>query len=886
MKRLLIPFLFLASMVFADTPGQVLHFNSPLVNTAGTISLPAADSSHNGYLNDSDWATFNGKADPLTPGTFSTSTTGVSISSGANSTVGPNVTLNVQTANVSQPGLLSASDWAVFYNKQSALDFVAPIVNTTGSISMAKSDTSHDGYLSSTDWTTFNNKISVLDAGNISTSTTGVTIGNGNQTTIGPNVTVNVQTASGSQPGLLSATDWNNFNTQGLQSPLASSLSYTSNWINQPGVFLGDLTDSDQTHQLIVYGGKDTTNAGHATPSILITPGDNKANPSTSTPGNIFIVGSNSTNSAVPAGAISLYSGSVYAGNGNAGETDLFGGSAFNGAGGSAVISGGNSTNGNGGDVQISSGAANVGNNGNIILNSKSGSSAAGAIKLNDGSAQVGYLFTSTGTDGSGTWMPGGLSIGGPVSGGSNFSVLFIDGSGNLGQNSNFYFDASAGEYLSIGDQDGVYQIDGTEVLSRDNNGNIYLGASRPNSVPLTGGAMNNLIAGLNAGLSITSGNSNSLGGNDAGTAINTGSNNTIFGFQSGVALTSQNFNTFLGSSCGTNNTGNGNVGMGYSSVQNGSGDYNTGVGLQTLTGLSSGGLNTAIGVSSGGTIDSGDRNTVIGANADVGTSGVTNASAFGNSARVDASNSLVLGSGVNVGIDTIHSPTARLHIPPGTATAHSAPLKIDSGTVLTTPEAGAIEFDGTNLFYTTSVPARKTVANNNLSNLASTAVGTDLKPAVDNTNSLGLPSKRWGGASIVGIDSLSSLTADGDLQIEAGSTSNVVTVNQGVFVAGPVAPNLNDNNTTPYDVDITFDNVILQDVGSASVINLPVAPADGYTIIVKDITGAASSNHITVNAGSGQTIEGGGSSLTISTNFGSRTLVFHGSVWYILASI
>ena len=47
-------------------------------------------------------------------------------------------------------------------------------------------------------------------------------------------------------------------------------------------------------------------------------------------------------------------------------------------------------------------------------------------------------------------------------------------------------------------------------------------------------------------------------------------------------------------------------------------------------------------------------------------------------------------GKGVAIGNIT---PTANLHIKAGTATANTAPLKFTSGTLLTTPEAGAIEF-------------------------------------------------------------------------------------------------------------------------------------------------------------------------------------------------
>jgi hypothetical protein len=58
--------------------------------------------------------------------------------------------------------------------------------------------------------------------------------------------------------------------------------------------------------------------------------------------------------------------------------------------------------------------------------------------------------------------------------------------------------------------------------------------------------------------------------------------------------------------------------------------------------------------------------------------------------------------SGGNVGIGQT-TPTAVLHLKAGTATASTAPLKFTSGTNLTTAEAGAMEFNGTNLFFSPS---------------------------------------------------------------------------------------------------------------------------------------------------------------------------------------
>ncbi len=49
-----------------------------------------------------------------------------------------------------------------------------------------------------------------------------------------------------------------------------------------------------------------------------------------------------------------------------------------------------------------------------------------------------------------------------------------------------------------------------------------------------------------------------------------------------------------------------------------------------------------------------------------------------------------------------IAQPSALIHLNAGTASASTAPLKFTSGTNLTTPENGAVEYDGTNYFATT----------------------------------------------------------------------------------------------------------------------------------------------------------------------------------------
>lgn len=59
--------------------------------------------------------------------------------------------------------------------------------------------------------------------------------------------------------------------------------------------------------------------------------------------------------------------------------------------------------------------------------------------------------------------------------------------------------------------------------------------------------------------------------------------------------------------------------------------------------------------------------------------------------ARIDTSGRFGIGT----------TPTAKLHLPAGTTTANTAPLKLTTGTALTTPEDGAIEYHSSHLYFT-----------------------------------------------------------------------------------------------------------------------------------------------------------------------------------------
>ncbi|MDD5098894.1 MAG: hypothetical protein PHP35_00935, partial [Candidatus Colwellbacteria bacterium] len=86
---------------------------------------------------------------------------------------------------------------------------------------------------------------------------------------------------------------------------------------------------------------------------------------------------------------------------------------------------------------------------------------------------------------------------------------------------------------------------------------------------------------------------------------------------------------------------------------------------------------------------------------------GISPALAFtGPSQNPPTGNGAISVSGTNVGVG-VSDPSAALEIKAGTVTV--APLKLTAGTNLTTPSAGAIEYNGSSLFFTPSTE-RKTI--------------------------------------------------------------------------------------------------------------------------------------------------------------------------------
>lgn len=80
-------------------------------------------------------------------------------------------------------------------------------------------------------------------------------------------------------------------------------------------------------------------------------------------------------------------------------------------------------------------------------------------------------------------------------------------------------------------------------------------------------------------------------------------------------------------------------------------------------------------------------------------------------------------------------SPTARLHLAAGTATASSGPLKFTTGTLVTTPEPGLGEYNNTPWFTNSDAVRRSIVLSSGTYTGGAVAVGGTVQVNINGTN-------------------------------------------------------------------------------------------------------------------------------------------------------
>jgi trimeric autotransporter adhesin len=206
---------------------KTLFYVTPNTTITQTVALTLDQDKSATFASSVTATSFSGSGSSLTGVVTSVTGTSPVVSSGGQT---PAISMPAATTSVS--GYLTSTDWNTFNNKGSgtvtSVTGTAPVVSSGGAtpaISMAAATSSVNGYLTSTDWTTFNNKSNtngtVTSVAALTLGTTGTdlssTVATGTTT---PVITLNVPTASASNRGALSSTDWSTFN--GKQAALVS----------------------------------------------------------------------------------------------------------------------------------------------------------------------------------------------------------------------------------------------------------------------------------------------------------------------------------------------------------------------------------------------------------------------------------------------------------------------------------------------------------------------------------------------------------------------------------------------------------------------------------------------------------------------------------------
>jgi hypothetical protein len=148
--------------------GDSLNITGSPITTSGTINIG---------FNGTNLQYVNGAGNLTTFPILTGYVTAVSGTAPVVSSGGTTPAISMAAATGSVDGYLSATDFAIFSAKQSALTFSSPLVNTSGTISIPAATTSVNGYLASADFTTFNAKQNAITLTTTGTSGASTLVG-------------------------------------------------------------------------------------------------------------------------------------------------------------------------------------------------------------------------------------------------------------------------------------------------------------------------------------------------------------------------------------------------------------------------------------------------------------------------------------------------------------------------------------------------------------------------------------------------------------------------------------------------------------------------------------------------------------------------------------
>lgn len=437
------------------------------------------------------------------------------------------------------------------------------------------------------------------------------------------------------------------------------------------------------------------------------------------------------------------------------------------------------------------------------------------------------YLLTSGGTES----LVGNIS---GSTGATDNAILRANGTGTTTVQSTG---------ITIDDSDNIVL---PSIVANDQKGIIYRGANRwMHSYYPTNASGNNIFIGTNAGnFTMTADvgegwEASNLIGIGAGvlSAITQGYLVVAIGSNSYAALTSGSAGTAYGHYSFQRNTGAAGTALGYTAgryvvgygntlVGNAAGlgvDASSVYGYVAAMGLGSGqALTTATGGTfygsySGANVTTGSGNIIISFSSTAGSAASTTTGAsniiIGNGSDVEANNTsnqmnigdVIYGTGLygtgKIGIGVTNANiTARLHLPGGSTAAGLAPLKFISGSLLSAPEAGAMEFlsDAYYLTITTGTARQQIVTDTN----TVTMTNKTLTSPTLTTPVLGTPSSgtltNCTGLPIAGlVASTSTAIGVGSIELGHASDTTIARVSAGVIsVEGVTVPTISSTST------------------------------------------------------------------------------------------
>lgn len=263
-------------------------------------------------------------------------------------------------------------------------------------------------------------------------------------------------------------------------------------------------------------------------------------------------------------------------------------------------------------------------------------------------------------------------------------------------------------------------------------------------------------------------------------------------------------------------------------------GNSNSGFGTNALNGLTSGLNNTGIGFIAGQVISSGSNNVGIGSAA---LSALTTSSlntALGVGALYQLVNGTFnIGLGYNSGSGYVGNESSNIAIGNIGVVADSGKIRIGtSGTHTATFIAG---IDGVN-------------------------VGSVAKVVTETSDQLG------------------TATITAGTGITVTPTANTITIASN----GTTTLTVTAVSTTPYVVLTTDQYLAVNSSGGIRQINLPNAPATGRVYIIKDSTGSAQTNNITVTTVGGAVLIDGATTFVMNTQYESVNVIFTGSAYEV----